>query len=92
MINQSNSGPEVAGGIAFARLKTRERMNPVGDSHEETIMFQSLLVPLDGSALGEHALPWAVSIARRTNATLRLCHVHPQASEVVLEASPFYEE
>ena len=55
-------------------------------------MFQSILVPLDGSVLGEHALPWAVTIARKANAMLRLCHVHPQTAEVVLEASPFYDE
>ncbi|HLW64947.1 MAG TPA: universal stress protein [Gemmataceae bacterium] len=55
-------------------------------------MFQSIFVPLDGSPLGEHALPWAVTIARKAKAALRLCHVHPQATEVVLEASPFYDE
>jgi nucleotide-binding universal stress UspA family protein len=67
-------------------------MNPVADSHEEALMFQSVLVPLDGSTLGEHALPWAVTIAREANAKLRLCHIHPQAAEVALEASPFYDE
>ena len=39
-------------------------------------MFRSLLVPLDGSTFGEHALPLALSIARRAGATLRLAHVH----------------
>jgi nucleotide-binding universal stress UspA family protein len=39
-------------------------------------MYRSVLVPLDGSAFGEHALPLALSIARRAQATLELVHVH----------------
>jgi nucleotide-binding universal stress UspA family protein len=38
-------------------------------------MYHSVLVPLDGSSFGEHALPLAVSIARRANAALQLVHV-----------------
>jgi len=37
--------------------------------------YRSLLVPLDGSAFGEHALPLALGIARRAGATVRLVHV-----------------
>src|SRR5947207_1534069 len=40
-----------------------------------TIMYRSILVPLDGSAFAEHALPLALSIARRSKATLQLAHV-----------------
>jgi nucleotide-binding universal stress UspA family protein len=39
-------------------------------------MFQTLLVPLDRSAFAEHALPPAVSIARRAAARLDLVQVH----------------
>jgi nucleotide-binding universal stress UspA family protein len=39
-------------------------------------MFQTLLVPLDRSAFAEHALPLAVSIARRAAAQLDLVQVH----------------
>ena len=39
-------------------------------------MFRRILVPLDGTAFGDHALPYAISIARRTGATLELAHVH----------------
>jgi nucleotide-binding universal stress UspA family protein len=39
-------------------------------------MVRSILVPLDGSALGEHALPFALSLARRSGAQLHLAHVH----------------
>ena len=39
-------------------------------------MYRSLLVPLDGSAFGEHALPFALSIARRAGATLNIVRVH----------------
>jgi nucleotide-binding universal stress UspA family protein len=39
-------------------------------------MIRSILVPLDGSTFGEHALPLATSLARRAGATLYLAHVH----------------
>lgn len=38
-------------------------------------MIRNIIVPLDGSAFGEHALPWALSLARRTEATIHLAHV-----------------
>jgi len=37
---------------------------------------RTLLVPLDGTLQAEHALPYALSIARRSGATVRLVHVH----------------
>ena len=39
-------------------------------------MVRSLLVPLDGSTFGEHALPLALTIARRAQAKLQVVHVH----------------
>lgn len=39
-------------------------------------MYRSILVPLDGSAFGEQALPWALSIARRASASVKLALVH----------------
>jgi nucleotide-binding universal stress UspA family protein len=48
-------------------------------------MYRAILVPLDGSAFGEQALPVALSIARRAGATVRLAHVH------VAERSPFVD-
>jgi nucleotide-binding universal stress UspA family protein len=39
-------------------------------------MYRSLLVPLDGSAAAEHALPIALSLARRFAAALKIIHVH----------------
>src|SRR5947209_4350450 len=39
-------------------------------------MYRKLLVPLDGSTFGEHALPLALSIARRAKAAIELVHVH----------------
>src|SRR5262249_30206615 len=38
--------------------------------------YRSLLVPLDGSPFGEHALPLALGIARRSGADVRLVHAH----------------
>ncbi len=37
---------------------------------------RSIVVPLDGSRVAEHALPLALAIARRSGATIRLVHVH----------------
>jgi nucleotide-binding universal stress UspA family protein len=39
-------------------------------------MYKSILVPLDGSAFGEHALPIARSIASRSGAAFQLVRVH----------------
>jgi nucleotide-binding universal stress UspA family protein len=38
-------------------------------------MYRTILVPLDGSALSEHALPLALGVARSTNAAVQLVHV-----------------
>jgi nucleotide-binding universal stress UspA family protein len=38
-------------------------------------MYRALMVPLDGSSLGEYALPFALGIARREGAALDLVHV-----------------
>jgi nucleotide-binding universal stress UspA family protein len=43
-------------------------------------MYRSILVPLDGSGLSEHALPAAATIARACGATLHLTHVHVPAA------------
>jgi len=42
---------------------------------KETTMYRTIMVPLDGSSLGEYALPLALGIARRAAATLDLVHV-----------------
>jgi nucleotide-binding universal stress UspA family protein len=39
-------------------------------------MYQSILVPLDGSPFAEHAFPLAVAVARRAGAPLQLALVH----------------
>lgn len=39
-------------------------------------MYHVLMVPLDGSPFGEHALPLALIIARRSGAHLHLVHAH----------------
>ena len=59
-------------------------------------MFRSILVPLDGSPLAEHALPFALSIAAKTGATVHVALVHvpdaygeyapPHSNDLDLEA------
>ena len=39
-------------------------------------MYRAILVPLDGSPFGEHALPLALDVARRSGAALHLVHAH----------------
>src|SRR4051812_23801239 len=39
-------------------------------------MYRSILVPLDGWAAAEQALPMALSLARRFAAALEIIHVH----------------
>jgi nucleotide-binding universal stress UspA family protein len=56
-------------------------------------MYHSILVPLDGSMFGEHALPLALSLARRSGARLQLVHVHSPAAAVFVEgAPPFFDD
>ena len=53
-------------------------------------MFRSLLVTLDGSTFAEHALPLALSIARRAGAGLWVAQVHvPFALMYADSMSPF---
>lgn len=42
-------------------------------------MYRSIVVPLDGTAFGEHALPIALDLARRAGARLHLMHAHERA-------------
>jgi len=59
---------------------------------KEAPMYRSILVPLDGSRASEHALPLAISIARRSGATLQLAHVHEPARPMFMDAVPLFDE
>jgi nucleotide-binding universal stress UspA family protein len=53
-------------------------------------MYGSVLVPLDGTWFGEHALPLARGIARRFGAALHLVHVHKDAvMPTAVESLPY---
>jgi len=54
-------------------------------------MYRSILVPLDGSSFGEHALPLAAGIARRAGAKLSLVHVHRRDVEPELPTFTPYQ-
>jgi nucleotide-binding universal stress UspA family protein len=55
-------------------------------------MFKTILVPLDGSSASEQALPLAVSLARRANASLRLVTVRPPMPPTSQVAPPPKEQ
>jgi nucleotide-binding universal stress UspA family protein len=53
-------------------------------------MYRSILVPLDGSTFGEHALAAALSLARRSGANLHVVLVH--TAFVYVESGLIYDE
>lgn len=55
-------------------------------------MYRSILVPLDGSPFSEHALPYALSIARRTGASVQLLNVLTPIATLYAEAPLFIDE
>jgi nucleotide-binding universal stress UspA family protein len=56
-------------------------------------MFQSLLVPLDGSSLSEWSLPLATRVAKASGARLHLAHVHiPYEPDQLLSNTSFQWE
>ena len=50
-------------------------------------MFRNVLVPVDGSPLAEHAIPWAIAVAGHTGG-LHLVHVHVGNLRRKLERGP----
>src|SRR5438477_1864045 len=52
-------------------------------------MTRSILVPLDGSTFGEHALPLAMTMAKRMGASLNLIHVHSLLDATYAELQVF---
>lgn len=55
-------------------------------------MYQSILVPLDGSAFADNALPLATSLALKTNATIHLVRVHLPLHAAYTEGVLFYDD
>jgi nucleotide-binding universal stress UspA family protein len=51
-------------------------------------MYRSIMVPLDGSAFGEQALPYALSIVRASGAALSLVHVHRDQTVYLVGPTP----
>ncbi len=52
-------------------------------------MIRNILVPLDGSSFGEQAMPWALTIARRSKAQVHLLHVHRSLEATYAELQVF---
>jgi nucleotide-binding universal stress UspA family protein len=73
------------GGPPGDRLLGRALRGAAGEAGRAPVTptrFRSLLVPVDGSPFGEHALPLALGIARRAGASVRLVHVHSPLESV----------
>jgi nucleotide-binding universal stress UspA family protein len=51
-------------------------------------MRDNIVVPLDGSALADAALPHATELARRIDGMLRIVRVHAPMAPVTVEAPP----
>ena len=51
----------------------------------EPLRIRTVLVPLDGSSFAEQALPWAIVIAQKSRARLRLAMVHQLPSPPPLD-------
>lgn len=56
------------------------------------MIYRSILVPLDGSPLGEQALPLACSVAQQSGAVLHLVHVHTLHDTIYVEGMPVIDE
>lgn len=54
-------------------------------------MFRSIIVPLDGSEFGEYAIPYAISLSRRTGGIVKLVHVHQRDVPMTVRPLPSYE-
>jgi nucleotide-binding universal stress UspA family protein len=52
-------------------------------------MLRTILVPLDGTPFGEHALPMALGLARRSRAKVHVIHVHTQLEATYAELTLF---
>ena len=56
------------------------------------IKYRSIVVPLDGSVAAEHALPPALTLARRHNATIHIVRVYVPVAGVYGEYAVRYDE
>lgn len=54
--------------------------------------MKRILVPLDGSEFGEHSLPLAMRIAKRSEGTLHLVSVIPISETIGLEGYPYLSQ
>jgi nucleotide-binding universal stress UspA family protein len=56
------------------------------------MMFNRILVPLDGSPVAEHALDTAADLAHRAGATLLLAHANTPDNYIYVEGMPVVDE
>jgi nucleotide-binding universal stress UspA family protein len=66
-------------------------LGSIVDVQEGISMYRSVLVPLDGSSLGEQALPLAMSITRRAEADLHVVHVHSPLADTYTDGVAYID-
>jgi nucleotide-binding universal stress UspA family protein len=73
---KDGASPTRAPSAVDADLTLRGATEQMGLTLTSPPRYRSILVPVDGSSFGEHALPLALGIACRTGADVRVVHVH----------------
>jgi nucleotide-binding universal stress UspA family protein len=63
-------------------FKSMHAVNEFSRDGNDAFSIRSVLVPLDGTNLGEHALPYALSVVKRTGAVLHLVHADSRLDNV----------
>jgi nucleotide-binding universal stress UspA family protein len=67
------------------------RLRTTSSIERRKAMYHSILVPLEGSAFAEQALPVAFEIARRSSASVTLLRVHVPLAPAFAEGYPPFE-
>jgi nucleotide-binding universal stress UspA family protein len=70
---------------------TYAKANPTQYNPTEDRMYRSVMVPLDGSAFSEQAIPLACVIAQAARATLRLVRVYQEQSFYLVNPVPIVD-
>lgn len=74
--NREALASEVVRSLLREKRSERDALPEVARKPLKASGYRTILVPVDGTHFGEHALPFALGIARRTRAEVRVVLVH----------------